>query len=360
MGKIISVFNHKGGVGKTTLVHNVGVALAQLGKNVLFIDADPQMNLTAAYHGLSDSVEYTIGEDKNVDDAISQWEELIGSNVSIYDFLMNAMSVLPEEKKDININEKKEQSGSISLLNGSVQLASLEMDVSRAIDTRAPVLGGQVKNIQKSLYELSGKYDVVFIDTPPSAGSAITWVLIKSSDFLITPVSPTFFSLQAVDNLKPIFESWNRKFDWLTGFEDKVKFVGAVVQMAKRYAGGSNKSDFSKTTDNWIKTLNKRIAPFQQWMYGTGRSINKDEFSNIFENETPFIMEVCCDFTPQLRGIAERAGVPVINLTQELCTKDRLTSNAVDINKDNGQYAISFNKISEQYKGPAKNLSNML
>ena len=56
MAKIITFFNHKGGVGKTTLVHNLGFILADKGYKVLLIDADPQMNLTAAIYGLSTSV----------------------------------------------------------------------------------------------------------------------------------------------------------------------------------------------------------------------------------------------------------------------------------------------------------------
>jgi cellulose biosynthesis protein BcsQ len=49
------LFNHKGGVGKTTLVPNLGFILADQGQRVLLIDADPQMNLTAAMYGLSTS-----------------------------------------------------------------------------------------------------------------------------------------------------------------------------------------------------------------------------------------------------------------------------------------------------------------
>jgi chromosome partitioning protein len=62
MGKIISFFNHKGGVGKTTLVHNIGTLIAESGKSVLLIDADPQMNLTASIFGLSTSIEYSVDE----------------------------------------------------------------------------------------------------------------------------------------------------------------------------------------------------------------------------------------------------------------------------------------------------------
>ena len=58
MGKIISFFNHKGGVGKTTNVHNIACALRELGKKVLVVDADPQMNMTARLAGFSMGGEY--------------------------------------------------------------------------------------------------------------------------------------------------------------------------------------------------------------------------------------------------------------------------------------------------------------
>ncbi|MDD5323662.1 MAG: ParA family protein, partial [Methylococcales bacterium] len=80
MGKIISFFNHKGGVGKTTLVHNLGFILADRGYKVLLIDADPQMNLTAAMYGLSTSVEYSTDED-------SKWNENIKKYISLSEHL---------------------------------------------------------------------------------------------------------------------------------------------------------------------------------------------------------------------------------------------------------------------------------
>ena len=56
--KLFAFFTQKGGVGKTTTAHNVAVALTKKGKNVILIDADAQINLTASVLGLSDSVEY--------------------------------------------------------------------------------------------------------------------------------------------------------------------------------------------------------------------------------------------------------------------------------------------------------------
>lgn len=59
MTKTITFFNHKGCVGKTTLIHNLAFALADLGHKVLLIDSDPQMNLTALMYGLSTNIDYS-------------------------------------------------------------------------------------------------------------------------------------------------------------------------------------------------------------------------------------------------------------------------------------------------------------
>ncbi len=58
MAKIISVFSHKGGVGKTTFIYNLAYQLASKNQKVLLVDADSQMNLTASVHGMSHQIDY--------------------------------------------------------------------------------------------------------------------------------------------------------------------------------------------------------------------------------------------------------------------------------------------------------------
>ena len=350
MGIVLSVFNHKGGVGKTTLVHNVAYSLAQSGKNVLLIDADPQMNLTASCYGLSGSIEYTVGNNTEVEKDQTKWESFIKNKLSIFDVINASMSGLEIQEDNFSVILESENSGSISLLQGSVQLATLEMNMNLSIAIRSTIQARQVLRVQEYIDRLSEKYDIILIDTAPSAGSAITSVLVRSSHYFITPVSPTLFSLQAIDTLRPIFQTWTQQLSWIPDFKDRVKFIGCVVQMAERYE-----------TTKWFDNLGQRIKPFQEWMLATGHSISKDEFNSIFEEKTPFIAEACCDFTEQLRNIAEKAGVPVINLTQELCNKYKPAESSVDITTNlDSQYKISFNRISKQYNCLAQNISKLI
>ena len=100
MGKIITFFNHKGGVGKTTLVHNLGFILADRGYKVLLIDADPQMNLTAAMYGLSTSVEYSTDEG-------SKWSDNVQKYISLSEYLDVELKAQLSEKTFFSVESDK-------------------------------------------------------------------------------------------------------------------------------------------------------------------------------------------------------------------------------------------------------------
>lgn len=195
-------------------------------------------------------------------------------------------------------------------------------------------------------------------------------MIMMTSDYFIAPVSPAFFSLQAIDNLSSIFQNWIRLLrDYETtksfkGLNFQPKFLGLVVQMAKRFNGGSVKegTSFSRAAEQWIKDVNASVRKFQQYASRGNLSISEEEFKGIFgADSNPFIIQKCCDFTSQLRSIAEKAGVPVVYLTQDLCNKYKDTKTmVVDITKPQGQYAISFKSISDSYGKVADGLTELL
>jgi chromosome partitioning protein len=355
--KIISFFNHKGGVGKTTLVHNIAEILASKGQRVLLIDADPQMNLTAAVYGLSTSVDYSM-------DSSSTWFEHTDKFISIKEYLDARLK--ENEKASVKIFYRKngDLGGYMDLISGSINLSELEADMYSILKNRNSFTADIPYKFEQSLREQKD-YDVLLIDTSPSASSIVNAMMMMSSDYFIAPVSPSFFSLQAIDNLSAIFKNWITllgEYQTAQGFRGlsmRPKFLGIVVQMAKRYNGGAVNQQFTKSAENWISQLNDSIKRFQLFASLRGLSIHEQEFTSYF-GEEPFIIQKCCDFTPQLRSIAEKAGVPVVQLTQDLCNLHKDSGATVDITKENGQYKLSLEHIKQSYNNIADGIIKLL
>ena len=143
--KIITIANHKGGVGKTTSTASIGDALAILGKRVLLIDLDAQQNLTFT---------------------LTQNEE---PETSVYDALVKD-TPLPI----VNVRENTD------LVPASLELARAEIDMATKIAR---------EGILKSLLEdYRGRYDYILIDCPPSLGIVTTNALV-ASDRLYIPLT---------------------------------------------------------------------------------------------------------------------------------------------------------------------------
>lgn len=362
MGKIVTFFNHKGGVGKTTLVHNLGFILANKGYKVLLIDADPQMNLTAAVYGLSTSVEYSTDEG-------SKWNENIKKYISLSEYLYIELKDIKSEKEFFRIESKKSD-GVIDLISGDINLSSVEANLFGIVNSKNDFTKNIPNKVERSITKQRGNYDFIFIDTSPSASSIINALMMMLSDYFIAPVSPSFFSLQAIDNLSAIFQNWiDLLQDYQTtksfnGISLQPKFLGLVVQMAKRFSSGKLKNEtetkFSQSTEKWIADLDSSVRKFHSWAIIRNMSISEDKFRKIFNKSNPFIIQTCCDFTPHLRSIAEKSGVPVVHLTQELCKKFKDSKATVDIEKPSNQYAKSFNSISNSYNSIADGLVKLL
>lgn len=368
MGKIISFFNHKGGVGKTTLVHNLGLILADRGYKVLLIDADPQMNLTAAMYGLSTSVQYSTTDEN------SKWNENTKRYISLSEHLEIELKDNECKKEFFSIKSDKSKDGRADLISGDINLSTIEADLFGVVKSKNELTKNIPNKFERAITNQRSNYDFIFIDTSPSGSSIINALMIMLSDYFIAPVTPSFFSLQAIDNLSTIFQNWRELlggYETTKGFKGisfQPKFLGLVVQMAKRFSGGklkneeiNNKKNFSQSTEKWIDDLNDSVMKFQKWAFRSGMSIADDEFINIFNGSKPFIVQKCCDFTPQLRSIAEKAGVPVVNLTPELCRIHKDSKSAmVDIESVTGQYAKSFKSISSSYNAIADGLIKLL
>jgi len=161
MSKIISISNHKGGVGKTTSVLNIGAGLSRLGKKVLLIDIDPQCNLTMSL-GISDP-EFNI------------YGAMRG------DYPLQPISVLKK----------------LDIIPSVLGLLATEIELPNEYKNRFI--------LKELLQPLLGKYDYILIDCPPSLGLLTINSFTASQEVYIT-LQPQFFALQGLSKLTEIIE----------------------------------------------------------------------------------------------------------------------------------------------------------
>ncbi len=167
---VIAFANQKGGVAKTTTTLNLAVAFAESGYRVLCIDLDPQGNLTMSQGIDPDKVEK-----------------------SLYDVLVNDMPI-----REIIVERE------IDIAVASIDLAGAEIAMSTKI--------GRERSLEKALREVSGEYDFVCIDTPPSLG-LLTINALTAANKIIVPVQCEYLSMRGLvqlqNTLKMIQENLN-------------------------------------------------------------------------------------------------------------------------------------------------------
>jgi chromosome partitioning protein len=168
--EVIAFANQKGGVAKTTTTLNLAVAFAESGHRVLCVDLDPQGNLTMSQGIDPDKVEK-----------------------SLYDVLVNDMPIS-------EIVQHRE----IDIAVSSIDLAGAEIAMSTKI--------GRERSLEKALKEVSGDYDFVCIDTPPSLG-LLTINALTAASKVIVPVQCEYLSMRGLvqlqNTLKMIQENLN-------------------------------------------------------------------------------------------------------------------------------------------------------
>jgi chromosome partitioning protein len=180
---IISVFNNKGGVAKTTTTSNLGAYLARHGKKVLLVDMDAQANLTSSV-GLED-------------------EEL---EVTIHDLLKDQ-----EFKKERILEVMQEtEFERLYILPADITLSDAEIEMS-SYYSRESIL-------KKILDSVSDMFDFILIDCPPNLGLMSINSLVASK-YLIIPMAPGFFSTKGIKHLvntyKMIKKNLNHELDIL-------------------------------------------------------------------------------------------------------------------------------------------------
>jgi len=203
MGKIISVCNQKGGVGKTTTVVNLGYYLAHKGRKVLIIDLDPQANATSGF-----------GLDK------SKIEK------SIYDILINNLNPA-EAMQEINMPQLKLIPSNIHLTGAEIELVSFMNREYR---------------LKQALKEIADEFDFILIDSPPSLG-ILTINSLASCNSVLIPIQCEYYALEGLSQLlntvNLVRENLNKDLEiqgvLLTMADYRTNLTFEVIDEAKRF-----------------------------------------------------------------------------------------------------------------------------
>jgi len=178
-GRVISLLNQKGGVGKTTMAFNVAHALSHQGKKVLCLDMDPQANLS-----LLCSQGVSLENDKN-----------------IFHLLLNSVRELKALHTPVVFTEVVVRNEKIDLLPSGEELSGFELSVAGVSAPRQLILK---RFLEKS--NILNFYDYVVIDGPPTLGLLVVNILC-ATDGLLVPFRPDEFSRKGVDHLYEVLEN---------------------------------------------------------------------------------------------------------------------------------------------------------
>jgi cellulose biosynthesis protein BcsQ len=270
--KKIALFNHKGGVSKTTTAFNLGWMLATKGYRVIMVDADPQCNLSGLVLGYQGQKEfenfYQNEPERNIRSGLAPAFESRPKIIEAIDCVA------------VKGNEN------LLLLPGHIRLSEYEVTLGIAQE-----LSGSIQTLQNLpgaisylLDQTGKKYNAhyILVDMNPSL-SSINQNLLMTSDYFLVPTSPDYFSVMAIDSLSlvlPRWRAWAQKASGLPILKAATypfpsttpKFLGTIVQKYRiRARPGAEENEEAESTfpssgtaaegfRHWIDDIDKAVA----------------------------------------------------------------------------------------------------
>ena len=195
--KCITVFNNKGGVGKTSLVYHLALMYDELDYNVLVADLDPQANLTSMFLD---------------DDELEELWSREGAGGTVY----SALRPLLEGTGDLSMPHVVEPATGIGLVAGDMMLSGAEDELSSqwpdCLDGRPRafrVLSAFWRTLRMAADAIEA--DLVLVDVGPNLG-ALNRAALVTADHVVVPLAPDLYSIQGLRNLGPTLRVWRREW----------------------------------------------------------------------------------------------------------------------------------------------------
>lgn len=207
MGRVYTLVNQKGGVGKTTTAINLGAYLAHLGQRVLIVDIDPQANATSS-----------LGVDKHT------------VKGGTYEALLGQVSVSANILHNPRLN--------LSILPSSPALAGAEVELVNEL--------GRESKLSHAIAPLVGRYDYMLVDCPPSLGLLTVNGLMAAQDGVLIPVQCEYLALEGLGELtrtvqrvrSALFPTLKVRGVILTMFDSRTHLSADVVSEVRKYFNG--------------------------------------------------------------------------------------------------------------------------
>jgi len=261
MPTVICLFNHKGGVSKTTTAFNLGWMLANKAKRVLLVDCDPQCNLTGMVLGF-----------KKLEDL----QSIVGTGIpkNIRDGLAPAFESRPEPIRAVEcVSIPGNQN--LYLLPGHIGLAEYEvtLGIAQELSGSLVTLRNLPGSIRHLIVETAKAYaiDYVLVDMSPSLGS-VNQNLLMTCEYFLVPMHPDYFSMMGIDSLAnviPKWRGWAQRAQQMPLLAEASypfprvlpKFLGSIVQKYRPRGESVPAKAFQQWIDQLEMGLAKRLLP---------------------------------------------------------------------------------------------------
>ena len=340
--KVITFFNNKGGVGKTTTIINLASYLSiEKRKNVLVLDLDPQSNTTQAILPEDSWLEFYTPKAEN-------------SRNTIYDYFKDM------EEGDANFLDlpipvsASENAYKVSLIPGHPKLSIIDDTMSKSWSETQSCDKGAIRKLNwlNQLKKNNVNYDFIFIDVGPSLG-ALNRSALLNSDYFLTPMASDIFSLLGISNIGEWIERWmglyGHAFDNFKqqyGEKESSEFfakyhINTDVSKTTRYIGYSiqqySKRKFksgerpAKAYEDVIKNFHSEIEK------SLGKFVKKGvAFDDLKLGDIPYVYSII--------PLSQTANVPIFELTYSTGLRGNQSSSVENYKKYLGKIAENFVK----------------